>query len=168
MITARMHIGQVYTWQDIDGTVISWSIPQALEIIGDRPPLKAFAMPPEIQRQALESNAFAHEFDEAYARTTDLTKPIIAVVSPTETKEGQIVLLIIDGWHRIKHSVLINNPNSLPVHVLLPHEERACRIELINKPDWVTTEPTNHGKKETDQHKGNAGDVRDMPVPGGQ
>lgn len=120
--------GQCYTWESPDGTTITWCIDMALEIIGDRPPIKAAALSPAYQRQALASNLLSPEINEEYAMTTDLSKPLIAVVSPIEFRPGSIVLIIIDGWHRIKHSVAINNPNDLQVHVLLPNEERACRI----------------------------------------
>lgn len=130
-MSIEIKYGQFYTWEPPNGEPISWSIGHALEIIGDRPPIEAAAMPPEMQRLALERNSLACEIDEAFAMTTDLSKPIIAIISPIEFVPGNIVLIVIDGWHRIKHSVAINNPNALPVHVLLPWEEEACRITMI-------------------------------------
>lgn len=131
---------QVYTWEDQNqpGSTITWSIALALQIIGDREP--DLRMPLEAQRHALTRNTLSSDLDEAYARTTDLTKPLIAVVSPVEFVPGKMVLLIIDGWHRIKHSVLVNNQTPIPVHVLMPDEEETCRIAAINIQDLSTTD----------------------------
>lgn len=135
-IKVTLQRGQVYTWEDQNtGSTIIWSIGRALEILGDREP--DFHMPPEAQRKALQSNPLSADLDEAYARTTDLTKPIIAVISPVEFVPGKLVLLIIDGWHRIKHSVLVNNTTPLPVRVLMPDEEETCRIAAINIQDFT-------------------------------
>jgi hypothetical protein len=73
----------------------------------------------------------AHEIDPEYARTKDLSKPLIAVESPFEVRDGYCVLLIIDGWHRITKAVLENYPHPLKVHVLNRAEEMQCRIERI-------------------------------------
>lgn len=127
----NMQFGQCFNWHSPAGTSITWSIDMALRIIGEREPMPEAALSPELVVHALRCNSLAHELDKDYALTTDLTKPLIATISPLEKQDGKIVLIIIDGWHRILHAFLVNYPMDLQVHVLTPEEEQACRIERI-------------------------------------
>jgi hypothetical protein len=64
---------------------------------------------------------FLIRIDHEYAATVDLAEPLIAVPIPDAG------WLIIDGWHRI-HKALTAGVEKLPVIVLTPEEELACRI----------------------------------------
>lgn len=125
-----MEFGQVYHFE-YQGRDWYWSIDMALRIIGDRAPIPQAEMTPDMVKQALASNQYAGEIDPAFAMTRDLSKPIIAIISPVEFVPGRNVLLLIDGWHRLRKSALINHPEPLQCHVLSPAEEQACRIRRI-------------------------------------
>jgi len=123
--------GQIYRYE-YEGQTFFWSIDLALKIIGNRPPIPQAAMTPDMVKQAIASNIYAKEIDVEKALKSDLTKPLIAVVSPIEFRPDGIVLLLIDGWHRLSKSALINHPHPLPCHVLSRAEEEMCRVVPAN------------------------------------
>jgi len=124
--------GQVYSFEH-DGLQFHWSIDLALRIIGSREPYPNAAMTPEMVKQALASNIYSKDLDREFALTRDLSKPLIAVVSPIEFRGGNcVVLLLIDGWHRMVKAAQIGHTEPLQCHVLSREEEMACRIVKLN------------------------------------
>ncbi len=75
-----LRFAHCFTWESPDGSTITWNIDKAIEIIGDRP--TKFNLSPGQIPHVLRSNSCVLEMDLAYAMTTDLTKPLIATVSP--------------------------------------------------------------------------------------
>lgn len=119
--------GQGFTWVGRNGDTFTWSIDLAQRIIGDREPTTEITL--EDQVQAMLCNSCRDELNLEHAMTTDLSKPLIAIEHPVESVEGAIVMLFIDGWHRMAKSILTQNRTPLKVHVLTREEERACRVE---------------------------------------
>ncbi len=126
-----LRFGQAFTWESPDGTTITWSIDIAKQIIGDRPTDLKFNVTPDGVLQVLRSNNRVMELDSNYAMTTDLSVPLIAVISPIEKVEGKIVLIIIDGWHRIVKALVTQHRQPLKMHVLTDEEAEQCRIERM-------------------------------------
>lgn len=123
--------GQAFTFEYPDGRVVTWSIDMAKEIIGNREPQTELSLYQACI--ALQRNSLSDEINLPYAMTTDLSKPIIAVVSPLEEQPEHVVLVIVDGWHRIARMVLEQREEPLRVHVLSRDEEMQCRVERIQR-----------------------------------
>jgi len=115
---------EAYTWNHPDGQEITWNITRARDLIGNRPP--DFPVVLANMRELLANNPNAPEFNREYAMTTDLTKPLFVVLM----FEGQTAhLVLIDGWHRVMKAVATNTAQ-LPVCVLRPNEDMACRCRF--------------------------------------
>lgn len=121
--------GQCFTFEYPGRPQITWSIEVAKHIIGDRHPATDISL--AAARIALARNELAKEISDEWAMTRDLSEPLIAVESPWEAHPNQLVLVIIDGWHRLRKMDLTNHEQPLPVHVLLREEEEMCRIERM-------------------------------------
>lgn len=124
IVGAERH--QCFRWQDVTGETITWSISEALKLLAGRTP----ELGPTVEdcRQALALNEFAHEINDEYALTTDLTKPLLVVTSPIQDHAGRTSVIVIDGWHRMRKADLINYDQPLPFFWLSAEEEKACRI----------------------------------------
>ena len=105
-----------------DGRVRAWDVTAAGQIVADGRKPGRFSL--KDYRVTLEFILEHYEgIDEAYARTRDLSKPLIAV--PQEER-----LLIIDGWHRLLRAVL-EEVEELPLHLLTQEEaDAALWLEL--------------------------------------
>lgn len=123
---------QAYHWEHPNGTHVWWNITRAKELVSNRPPDNV--MPIESAYEALTRNRFARELDQDYAIGRDLTVPLIATVAPVldGAPEGSRPMIIIDGWHRIVGAVLTYHTQPLPVHILTPEEDAACRFNPEN------------------------------------
>lgn len=124
LLGAERH--QCFTWQNVNGETITWSITEALKLVSVRQP----DLGPTVEdcRHALTLNEFAHDIDDAYAMTTDLSKPLLVVTSPIQDQPGKTCCIIIDGWHRMRKADLTNYDKPLPFYWLTPEEEKACRV----------------------------------------
>ncbi|MEQ4725195.1 hypothetical protein [Nonomuraea sp. B19D2] len=101
-----------------------WNITAAKQLTADREPTG------QLDPQAWAGMLYLIRIDHAHAATVDLDEPLIAVPIP------EAGWLIIDGWHRI-HKALTQDVDKLPVIVLTPEEELACRIFGGEKrPGW--------------------------------
>lgn len=60
--------------------------------------------------------------DPDYARTVDLSRPLLAVPLPDVGTP-----IVIDGWHRI-HKAQQTGITELPLIILSADDERACRL----------------------------------------
>jgi hypothetical protein len=78
---------------------------------------------------AAQLRALIRIVDDPDGRPIDLSWPLIAV------QLGSIGTLIIDGYHRIDRAIA-EGVQTLPMHVLTPAEERACRIRP-NRSVWA-------------------------------
>lgn len=120
-----------FTWESPTGETITWSIDLCRQLIGDRPPVEDAALDLYGVARCLKSNGRVAELDPEYALTTDLSKPLIAVISPLEVVEGHHVIILIDGWHRMLKAFLTQFDGKLQVHVLTAEEEKQCRVRRI-------------------------------------
>ncbi|QFY12933.1 hypothetical protein GBF35_45950 [Nonomuraea phyllanthi] len=113
---SRVETFQMLAWK--------WNITAAKQLTAGREPTG------QLDPQAWAGMLYLIRIDHAHAATVDLDEPVIAVPIPDAG------WLIIDGWHRI-HKALTHDVDRLPVIVLTPEEELACRIFGGEKgPGW--------------------------------
>ena len=105
-----------FVQEDLTGRIRAWDVTLAGQVVADgRQPqafsLTAHAVTEEFIREHYEG------INLEYARTCDLSKPILAV------PQGETIT-IIDGWHRLARAVLEEVPE-LPMHLLTQEEADA-------------------------------------------
>jgi hypothetical protein len=131
-----LHItDQVYQFIDADGIEWHWNASQGMRIAesSGRQPLAFY--PSDCGLDAAQLKRQYPDLDEAYALTTDLTKPILFI----PFKDGTSVL--IDGWHRTLGAVLRGIPFLLS-HELTPAERDSILVMKIPpKPQTPRLQP---------------------------
>jgi hypothetical protein len=120
----------MFTWEFWNGMALTWDIDKAKEFAKSN---KVFAgPPPEAIDGILKMNGAAGDIDDEHALTRDLDTPLIYILSPFPPPEvaarGEIALICIDGWHRLRKALITKHPHPLPIVVLAHEQERACRL----------------------------------------
>jgi hypothetical protein len=111
---------QVYSLEDEqDGTQYHWSVSEALRRAEARGQLYTVSLS-ECGITLEKVRALYVGLDEAYALTTELTKPLLFV--PFKGKDQ-----LIDGWHRVAHA-LLTGVDVLPACFLTQEEADACLV----------------------------------------
>lgn len=114
---------QTYTHEATDGTLRAWDVTRGNEIAADgREPL-LFSL--EEQGVTVEKIAALYpDIDQAYAMTTDLSRPLLFIPFFGE-------VLLIDGFHRLWRAARTGIP-VLPIYLL--SEEEATSIQWLQLP----------------------------------
>lgn len=121
---------QVYSLEDEDGTQYHWSVSEALRQAQARDALFSISLR-ECSITLEKVRKLYDGLDESYARTTDLTKPLIFV--PFKGKDQ-----LVDGWHRVA-GALLTGIDELPAYFLTQDEADACLVCKLppgNGIDW--------------------------------
>ncbi|MBB6053954.1 hypothetical protein [Armatimonas rosea] len=131
---------QVFTFTDATGTEWHWNASKGYRLIEQAP------------REALELHPSDHgidlvhlrhrypDLDEQYARTVDLSKPILFL----PFHDGTSVL--IDGWHRLARCVMEGIP-FLPCYELTPQEAQQVLVMKIPPRPKLAPMDTKKGRR---------------------
>ena len=113
-----------------DGTTRAWDITRGNAVGADGRPLKKFSLADHgVTLDFIRQNYV--EIDLDYARTTDLSRPLLVIPLGEE-------ILILDGWHRLARAVM-EGIEELPICMLTQAE--ADSIQWLELPaghgiDW--------------------------------
>lgn len=104
---------------------VSWNVTKALELIGNRnEPHDPDDKITVHGNPALVGMMGMIRIDDEYAKTVDLSRPIIFTrLWEMEGAPG----ILIDGWHRV-HRAIQENVHTLPFYLLTKEEDAQCRI----------------------------------------
>lgn len=123
---------QAYTWEHPNGTKVTWNITKAIELTNGRKPDHHLSL--GHIAQICSRNPHFGSLDQVYAMTRDLSIPLIStrapVTEPGIWSGGNSPVIMIDGWHRMLKAILTKHAQPLPVIILTPEEDAACRIPL--------------------------------------
>ncbi|MES2461986.1 MAG: hypothetical protein V4671_15485 [Armatimonadota bacterium] len=120
---ARFVLGQVYEMQDVDGAVYRYDVTEGIRIARMRGEVLDFC-PRDFGITAEHIRARYPDIDEAYAHTTDLSRPLLFVLHP---KPEEATAILIDGWHRLFRAVT-EGGETLPAWALTREEAEQIRL----------------------------------------
>jgi hypothetical protein len=112
-----------FSYESDDGSLRAWDVTRGNEIARNHP-LQTFR-PAQFDMTPEWINQNYKELDWEYAKTTDLSNPLLVI--PFSDEE----ILLIDGWHRLARAVM-EGVEELPM-VLLTQEE-ADSIQWLHLP----------------------------------
>lgn len=113
-----------YVHEAEDGTLRAWDVTEGNKLAQDGRKPMVFSLAEHAV--TLEKIRSLYEgLDEEYARTADLSRPLLAILFAGEE------LLILDGWHRLARAVL-EGIEELPL--LLLNEAEADAIQWLELP----------------------------------
>lgn len=112
-----------YTHEATDGTLRAWDVTRGGQIVADgRDPLR-FSLPGHGVTVEKVRELY-RGLDEAYAMTTDLTRPLLMIPFFGEC-------LLVDGWHRLFKAAVLGVEDVL---IYLLTQEEADTIQWLELP----------------------------------
>jgi hypothetical protein len=131
---------QVFTFTDATGTQWHWNASAGMRLTEQSPRTPLEFWPSEHGIDLAHLRERYTDLDEEYARTVDLSKPILFV----PFHDGTSVL--IDGWHRL-YRAISEGVNWLPCYELTPEEAEEILVMKIPPRPKLTPMDTKKGRR---------------------
>ena len=131
---------QVFTFTDATGTEWHWNASKGYRLIeqAPRPPMEFYPSDCGIDMAHLRKRY--PDLDEEYARTVDLSRPILFVPFEGGTS------VLVDGWHRLARCVMEGIPY-LPCYELTPQEAEQILVMKIPPRPKLAPMDTKKGRR---------------------
>jgi hypothetical protein len=131
---------QVFTFTDATGTEWHWNASKGYRLIEQSPRPSLEFWPSDHGIDLAHLHHRYPDLDEQYARTVDLSKPILFVPFEGGTS------VLVDGWHRLARCVMEGIP-CLPCYELTPQEAEQVLVMKIPPRPKLAPMDTKKGRR---------------------